>query len=215
MGIKRNSILLGKVLLLLVVLLGGLTTYGCVGIKSTPEGGSGGTIADGTLYLTTPSVSSGGFGCAASPATSKLVALDISDGSRLWEVSLETSRSAGDYSSFISSAQRLPNGNTLITEGSSGRIFEIAQQHEIVWEYISPYYGKQIKANLVYRAYRVPYEWVPQEERQDGKAVHRPDNSKFRVPKAPRDKVFEVTKIKKGRPSAPQSQVCVTLPEEQ
>jgi len=119
------------------------------------------------------------------------------------------------YSSFISSAQRLPNGNTLITEGSSGRIFEITQQHEIVWEYISPYRGKQIKANLVYRAYRVPYEWVPQAERQDGKAVPRPDNSKFRVPKAPRDRVFEVIRIKKGRPSAPQSQLCVMPSEEQ
>ena len=27
------------------------------------------------------------------------------------------------YSPFISSAQRLPNGNTLITEGSDGRVF--------------------------------------------------------------------------------------------
>jgi len=96
-GIKHKSILLGKVLLLLVVLLGGLTAYGCVGIKSTPEGGSGGTIANGTLYLSTASISAGGFGCAAPSATSKLVALDIADGSRLWEVSLETSRSAGGF----------------------------------------------------------------------------------------------------------------------
>ncbi|MBT8346296.1 MAG: aryl-sulfate sulfotransferase, partial [Desulfofustis sp.] len=41
------------------------------------------------------------------------------------------------YSPFISSAQRLPNGNTLITEGSGGRIIEVTKDHEIVWEYIS------------------------------------------------------------------------------
>ena len=46
------------------------------------------------------------------------------------------------YSPFISSAQRLPNGNTLVTEGSDGRIFEVTRDHELVWEYISPYWGK-------------------------------------------------------------------------
>ncbi len=66
------------------------------------------------------------------------------------------------YSPFISSAQRLPNGNTLITEGSGGRIFEVTPEHEMVWEYISPYWGKMMHMNMVYRAYRVPYEWVPQ-----------------------------------------------------
>lgn len=67
------------------------------------------------------------------------------------------------YSPFISSAQRLPNGNTLITEGSDGRIFEVTADHEIVWEYICPYKGTVgMPMNWVYRAYRVPYEWVPQ-----------------------------------------------------
>jgi hypothetical protein len=46
------------------------------------------------------------------------------------------------YSPFISSAQRLPNGNTLITEGSDGRIIEVTAGHEIVWEYIGPYWGR-------------------------------------------------------------------------
>ncbi len=33
---------------------------------------------------------------------------------------------------------------------------------EIVWEYISPYYNENGRFNLVYRVYRVPYEWIPQ-----------------------------------------------------
>jgi hypothetical protein len=70
------------------------------------------------------------------------------------------------YSPYISSAQRLPNGNTLITEGSDGRIFEVTRQYETVWEYINPYYSEALGGiqNMVYRAYRVPYEWVPQLE---------------------------------------------------
>jgi hypothetical protein len=39
------------------------------------------------------------------------------------------------YSSFISGAQRLPNGNTLIDEGWYGRLFEVTPSGEIVWEY--------------------------------------------------------------------------------
>jgi hypothetical protein len=68
------------------------------------------------------------------------------------------------YSPYVSAAQRLPNGNTLITEGSDGRIFEVTPAYETVWEYINPYYSEALGGiqNMVYRAYRVPYEWVPQ-----------------------------------------------------
>ncbi len=43
------------------------------------------------------------------------------------------------YSAFISGAQRLPNGHTLITQGMQGRFFEIDENKEIVWEYWMPY----------------------------------------------------------------------------
>jgi hypothetical protein len=42
------------------------------------------------------------------------------------------------YSAILSSAQRLPNGNTLICEGINGRFFEITPSEAIVWEYVSP-----------------------------------------------------------------------------
>lgn len=88
------------------------------------------------------------------------------------------------YSPFISSAQRLPNGNTLITEGSGGRIFEVTQGHELVWEFISPYWGKSFKLNMVYRAYRLPYDWVPQLEKPQEVAIERVDVTQFRMPGA-------------------------------
>lgn len=86
------------------------------------------------------------------------------------------------YSPLISAAQRLPNGNTFITEGSGGRLIEVTARHEIVWEYISPYSGADSKSNHVYRAYRVPYEWVPQLEKPVEKAIAPVDVNTFRVP---------------------------------
>jgi hypothetical protein len=98
-----------------------------------------------------------------------------------------TAAAAGDdatsfFSHYISSAQRLPNGNTLIDEGASGRIFEVTPGLEIVWEYVSPFYS-EIKAiqNGVYRAYRVPYEWAPQAGKPAEKAVIPLPNSQMRV----------------------------------
>jgi hypothetical protein len=61
---------------------------------------------------------------------------------------------------FISSAQRLPNGNTLIDEGSAERIFEVTPEGEVVWEFVDGV-GIQEPLIRVYRAYRIPPEWVP------------------------------------------------------
>ena len=76
----------------------------------------------------------------------------------VWQYGTESGKEKF-FSHFISSAQRLPNGNTLVTEGANGRVFELTQDKEIVWEFISPTRGKT--ANAVYRACRIPPEWVP------------------------------------------------------
>ena len=43
------------------------------------------------------------------------------------------------YSHTCGLAQRLPNGNTLVTESDNGRVFEVTSDHEIVWEYYNPH----------------------------------------------------------------------------
>lgn len=101
------------------------------------------------------------------------------------------------YSSYISSAQRLPNGNTLITEGSDGHLIEVTPEHEIVWEYINPYFksiGGKFKSNMIYRAYRVPYEWIPQLEKPTETSIEPLDVSTFRVPGAG-DKKADATAV--------------------
>jgi hypothetical protein len=42
------------------------------------------------------------------------------------------------YSWFISGAQRLANGNTLICAGAYGTFFEVTPEKEIVWKYVNP-----------------------------------------------------------------------------
>jgi hypothetical protein len=45
------------------------------------------------------------------------------------------------YAEFISGAERLSNGNTLICSGPQGRFFEVSPGGEISWEYTNPYSG--------------------------------------------------------------------------
>jgi Arylsulfotransferase (ASST) len=45
------------------------------------------------------------------------------------------------YSFFISGAQRLPNGNTLICSGFNGTVFEVTPNKEVVWKYVNPVMG--------------------------------------------------------------------------
>ncbi|MEM7201599.1 MAG: arylsulfotransferase family protein [Planctomycetota bacterium] len=42
-------------------------------------------------------------------------------------------------SGTLGSCQRLPNGNTLITESEPGRVIEVTPEGDVVWEFINPY----------------------------------------------------------------------------
>ena len=60
------------------------------------------------------------------------------------------------FSMNVSGCQRLANGNTLITEGRSGRLFEVTAEGEVVWEYINPYevIHRGQRSRAVFRSYR-------------------------------------------------------------
>lgn len=122
------------------------------------------------------------------------------------------------YSPYVSSAQRLPNGNTLVTEGSDGRIIEVTAEHEIVWEWISPYYTHNEtgpKNNMIYRAYRYPYSYVPQEPTPQEVVIPKIDNITYRVPNAG---VFGAKKIIDVEGTLPYYQdvaLCVATDDEE
>ncbi|MGI9205206.1 MAG: aryl-sulfate sulfotransferase [Woeseiaceae bacterium] len=60
------------------------------------------------------------------------------------------------FSFFISGAQRLPNGNTIITHGAGAKIREVTSEAEIVWEYT---YEDDIDApHMLFRGNRYPVD---------------------------------------------------------
>ncbi len=100
-----------------------------------------------------------------------------------------------EYSPYQSGAQRLPNGNTLIAYSTTGRAIEVTRDLEIVWEYITPHYklGRggppgtpppRLPNLQLYRAYRVPYEWIPQLKKPKEVAVIPPHNKDFKIKNA-------------------------------
>jgi hypothetical protein len=70
------------------------------------------------------------------------------------------------YSSMYSNCQRLPNGNTLVCEGMTGRIFEITTHQTLVWEYVNAFPGPEqpsspgeSRSYPVYGAFRYGYDY--------------------------------------------------------
>jgi hypothetical protein len=60
------------------------------------------------------------------------------------------------YTPVIGSCQRLPNGNTLITEGIKGRAFEVMSDGKIVWEFFNPEINLERKERaVIYRMIRI------------------------------------------------------------
>ena len=128
----------------------------------------------------TPAAADGVSG--VSRGNSRVLEIDPVSLKKVWEYSVPGTESYRFFSHYVSSAQRLPNGNTLITEGADGRIFEVTATGEIVWEYVSPYFTEgQTPTNRVYRAYRLPYSWVPQLEKPIERRVVPPNVREFRI----------------------------------
>ena len=67
------------------------------------------------------------------------------------------------YSCHISGARRLSNGNTLIVEGGSGRMFQVTPSCEVVWEYINPYFHQSTQGmvNNVFKANHYSIQEIP------------------------------------------------------
>ncbi|HEY6815717.1 MAG TPA: aryl-sulfate sulfotransferase [Croceibacterium sp.] len=115
-------------------------------------------------------------------ATSRVLEIDPVSLALVWSYF-----AANFFSTNISAAQRLANGNTLITEGAPGRVFEVTAGKAIVWEYMNPPGEAGRKTNAVYRAYRLPYAWIPQLAAPREVAIVPPAAGTFHVPGTPPD----------------------------
>ena len=67
------------------------------------------------------------------------------------------------FSPFISGADRLPNGNTMICSGANGVIFEITREKEVVWHWVRPTPNMDGAVHWgIFRAHRYPPDYCPQ-----------------------------------------------------
>ena len=115
-------------LLLVILLLGGLVGFGCVR-GTVAKGWSGTTIVDGSLFV--------------GSMEGKLVAMDVSDGSRLWVVPLETSVPGGGGfgcapGTGVVAIYGSPAvaGDLVYVGGYDGKIYAFAfGKNEWEWEY--------------------------------------------------------------------------------
>jgi hypothetical protein len=85
---------------------------------------------------------------------SRVLEWDMDSGQLVWSFT-----EPGFFSHGAGAQQRLPNGNTLITESDSGRIIEVTQDGRIVWEYINPATVHEAGRDVVLaimRAERIP-----------------------------------------------------------
>jgi hypothetical protein len=59
-------------------------------------------------------------------------------------------------SGHISGCERLANGNTLICEGQTGRVFEVTPEGEMCWEWVTPFLHKRrgTEVTQLFRAHR-------------------------------------------------------------
>jgi hypothetical protein len=84
---------------------------------------------------------------------SAVIELDPVHEEIVWEYVGEPKESF--YTEAGGSAQRLPNGNTLITETMKGRVFEVTRDGEVVWEWLHPIIEDGHRSQ-VYRMVRYP-----------------------------------------------------------
>ncbi|WP_339947679.1 aryl-sulfate sulfotransferase [uncultured Albimonas sp.] len=100
---------------------------------------------------------------------SRVIEVDPATNAIVWEY--RDPNAPSFFSPYMGGAQRLANGNTFITESSTGRLFEVTPEGEVVWEFVIPEFGPYPEPgmdrmigghhNSVFRAYRYDRKDVP------------------------------------------------------
>ncbi|ETI24920.1 hypothetical protein G647_04290 [Cladophialophora carrionii CBS 160.54] len=127
-------------------------------------------LDDGSILI----FDNGTFRYRESSTYSRVIQVDRATKKLLWEYR-DRSMPNAFFSPFMGGAQRLENGNTLITEAVFGRMFEVTPEGQICFEYVNPHFadykhlnapelldiGFDFPANAVFRAYKYTPDEVP------------------------------------------------------
>ncbi|MFF2085869.1 aryl-sulfate sulfotransferase [Nocardia sp. NPDC058176] len=122
-------------------------------------------VGDGKILV----FDNGTFRTGESVTYSRVVEIDTATGDIGW--TYQDSPREAFFTPFMGGAQRLPNGNTLITEAAFGRIFEVTPDRRICWEYVVPSFTEYPDpdtaqvfpgiSNAIFRAYRYQAQDLP------------------------------------------------------
>ncbi|MEO0592550.1 MAG: arylsulfotransferase family protein [Myxococcota bacterium] len=90
---------------------------------------------------------------------SRVIELDASQGKIVWEYT-----SPNLFTRLRGAAQKLPNGNVLLTESDSGHALEVTMEHNVVWEFWNPEVrvrkGRKAERDAIYRLLRYPKDYA-------------------------------------------------------
>jgi len=100
-------------------------------------------------------------GCHRSrlPSFSQVVEVDPATDEVVW--SYRPAITLAFFSFMVSGAERVPGGNTFVTEGATGRLFEVTPEGETVWEWVSPFLLIDPRFGptpAIFRARRIPLD---------------------------------------------------------
>ncbi len=94
-------------------------------------------------------------------AASRVVEIDPATRKLIWQSS-QPGLGRKHFSNFVSGAQRLPNGNTLVCDGANGRFFQVTPANKTVWEYVNPYITSPLYRGAVFKVHHYPPGYCPQ-----------------------------------------------------
>lgn len=92
-------------------------------------------------------------------SASRVLEIRVSTGAIEW--TYEGKPAHQFFSNYISGADRLWSGSVLVCEGSSGRIFEVTRDQQVVWEWINPFVNHRPNGDVavgIYRAHRYRFD---------------------------------------------------------
>lgn len=134
--------------------------YGTVSQQHSPT-----ELENGNILI----FDNGNFRPGVSTPFSRVIEVDPATGEIVWQY--HDPMVCAFFSPYMGAAQRLPNGNTHITESATGRLFEVTPEGRVVWDYVIPWFDEYPEAaaracvpgphNSVFKSFRYMRSEIP------------------------------------------------------
>src|SRR5204862_470340 len=122
-----------------------------------------------------------GFAADARRAIKAAGSFNAARGSFDW-LHMNSATYVGPNRWFDQGDTRFAPNNVIISSREASLIAIVGRDGSIVWECLYPLFRGANSSNAVYRAYRMPYDWIPQLMVPKERRVTPPAPGEFRVP---------------------------------